>query len=74
MAERKSDIVIVGAGIAGCIAALALHPHYQVIVVDKLATAKDKVGECLPPATVEFSKSLTCCTYYKARNISLVTV
>ena len=58
MVERKSDIVIVGAGIAGCIAALALHPHYQVIVVDKLAAAKDKVGECLPPAASRILKKL----------------
>ncbi|MEJ6474148.1 NAD(P)/FAD-dependent oxidoreductase [Pseudoalteromonas piscicida] len=58
MTERKSDIVIVGAGIAGCIAALALCRHYDVVVVDKLAKAKSKVGECLPPAASRILKKL----------------
>lgn len=29
------DILIIGAGIAGCISAMFLHPHYSVYVVDK---------------------------------------
>ncbi|USD29498.1 FAD-dependent monooxygenase [Pseudoalteromonas sp. SCSIO 43201] len=58
MTKRKSDIVIVGAGIAGCILALALHPHYHVVVIDKQAQAQEKVGECLPPAASRVLRKL----------------
>ncbi|NOX91324.1 MAG: FAD-dependent monooxygenase [Gammaproteobacteria bacterium] len=46
-----TDIVIVGAGVGGCIAALALVPHFSVTLVDRQQTPAPRVGECLPPAT-----------------------
>ncbi|MFC3034023.1 NAD(P)/FAD-dependent oxidoreductase [Pseudoalteromonas fenneropenaei] len=44
------EIVIVGAGIGGCIAAIALAPYYRVMLIDKYAAPQAKVGECLAPA------------------------
>ncbi|WP_440055518.1 NAD(P)/FAD-dependent oxidoreductase [Pseudoalteromonas sp. T1lg65] len=59
MESVKADIVIVGAGIAGCIAALALCKKYRVVVIDKCAQAPEKVGECLPPAAARVLKKLS---------------
>ena len=42
--------MIMGGGIAGCIAAISLAPSYAVTLVDKLATPKDRIGESLAPA------------------------
>lgn len=39
-----------GGGIAGCIAAISLAPHYKVILVDKRITPNDRIGESLAPA------------------------
>lgn len=50
MAEHDTEILILGAGIAGCIAALALAPFYTVLVVDKETQPQAKAGECLAPA------------------------
>ena len=44
----ETQITIIGAGIAGCYAALALAPYFEVIIIDKLRDPKDKIGECLP--------------------------
>ncbi|MFT5164112.1 MAG: flavin-dependent dehydrogenase [Alteromonadaceae bacterium] len=44
------DIAIVGAGVAGCTAAIALCPTHKVILIDKQASPPPRVGECLPPA------------------------
>lgn len=50
MSEQQADIAIIGAGVGGCIAALALAQHYCVALIDKYQTPPPKVGECLPPA------------------------
>jgi flavin-dependent dehydrogenase len=54
----ETDIVIVGAGVAGCIAAIALSTNYSVLLVDKLSTPIPRVGECLPPAARRILKQL----------------
>lgn len=33
--KQEYDILIIGAGLAGCISAMHLHPHYKVCLVDK---------------------------------------
>lgn len=50
MAVYKRQIVILGAGIGGCIAALALAPFYSVLLIDQKATPEARVGECLAAA------------------------
>ncbi len=53
-----TNIAIIGAGVGGCIAALALAPHYSVTLIDKLATPEPRVGECLPPAALRILRRL----------------
>ncbi|WP_339899799.1 tryptophan 7-halogenase [uncultured Gilvimarinus sp.] len=48
MAAHSSDIVIIGSGIAGATAALALAPSARVTIIDKLAQPPARPGECLP--------------------------
>ena len=50
MADYNTQIVILGAGIGGCIAALALAPFYSVVLVDQQIEPQARVGECLAPA------------------------
>lgn len=47
---NTTQILVLGAGIGGCIAALALAPFYSVVLVDLHSVPKDRVGECLAPA------------------------
>lgn len=58
MSELKTDILIIGGGIAGCIAAISLVDFYQVTLVDKLAEPKDRIGESLAPAARRILKEL----------------
>lgn len=44
------DVLIVGAGPAGAIAALNLASTHQVLLVDKLNAPLPRIGEALPPA------------------------
>lgn len=50
MNNHKTEILIIGGGIAGCIAAISLADTYNVSIVDKLETPPEKVGESLAPA------------------------
>jgi flavin-dependent dehydrogenase len=52
------DVVIIGAGVAGCIAAIALAKSYDVVLIDKLDQPIERIGECLPPATRRILKRL----------------
>ena len=54
----ETEIVIIGAGIAGCIAAMALAPSHQVVLIDKLDTPLDRIGECWPEAASRILKKL----------------
>ena len=44
------DVAIIGAGVAGCVAAIALSPTHNVVLIDKMAEPPERIGECLPPA------------------------
>jgi len=48
--DKETDVLIIGAGIAGCIMALALCSRYSVTLIDKHASPQPKPGESLPPA------------------------
>jgi flavin-dependent dehydrogenase len=54
----QTQVVIIGAGIGGCIAALALAPHYSVTLIDKELTPQNKVGESLAPAASKILNKL----------------
>jgi flavin-dependent dehydrogenase len=44
------DVVIVGAGPAGALAAVVLSPTHRVTVVEARASPRSRIGESLPPA------------------------
>jgi flavin-dependent dehydrogenase len=59
--DRDADIVIVGAGPAGCAAALALRqsaPELRTILIEASAAPRRKVGEILPAAGVAMLRQL----------------
>ena len=45
-----TDVLIVGAGPAGAVAALNLSSMHRVLLVDHLAKPVIRIGESLPPA------------------------
>ncbi len=46
----RADVLILGAGPAGTIAALNLAAQYRVLLVDRVAVPANRIGESLPPA------------------------
>ncbi|WCT10322.1 NAD(P)/FAD-dependent oxidoreductase [Mucilaginibacter jinjuensis] len=52
------DIAIIGGGVAGCTAAIALAKFYSVVLIDKLEEPPIRIGECLAPATRRILKQL----------------
>ncbi|MEE3998765.1 tryptophan 7-halogenase [Tenacibaculum sp. FZY0031] len=53
-----TDILIIGGGIAGCIAAISLVNYYNVTIVDKQLEPVDRIGESLAPAAQRILKEL----------------
>lgn len=62
MSTQKTDILIIGGGIAGCIAAISLVDSYRVTLVDKLTESKERIGESLAPAAQRILKELNLLT------------
>ncbi|WP_435263169.1 NAD(P)/FAD-dependent oxidoreductase [Tenacibaculum sp. nBUS_03] len=56
--DHKTEILIIGAGIAGCIAAISLAEEYNVTLMDKQITPSDRIGESLAPASQRIFKKL----------------
>lgn len=56
--ETSTDILIIGGGIAGCIAAIALADTHKVTIIDKLNQPTDRIGESLAPAAQRILKAL----------------
>lgn len=52
------DIAIIGGGVAGCTASIALSQWYKVAVIDKLNEPIERIGECLAPAARRILKRL----------------
>ncbi|CAL2108682.1 Dehydrogenase [Tenacibaculum sp. 190524A02b] len=55
---QETEIVIIGGGIAGCIAALSLADTFKVTIIDKLEKPMERVGESLAPAAQRILKQL----------------
>ncbi len=53
-----TEIVIIGGGIAGCIAAISLANKYKITIVDKLLKPIDRIGESLAPASQRIFREL----------------
>ena len=58
MIHLKTDILIIGGGIAGCIAAISLANTHRVVLVDKNKEPNDRIGESLAPAAQRILKQL----------------
>lgn len=58
MTKIKTDILIIGGGIAGCIAAISLVNTHTVTLIDKLEEPKERIGESLAPAAQRILKEL----------------
>lgn len=56
--KEKTTIVIIGGGIAGCIAAIAASSLYHVVLIDKQAEPQQRIGECLPAVASRIFKKL----------------
>jgi len=65
--DAKNSVVIIGAGVAGCIAALALCDSYKVTLIDKSASPEERIGECLAPAARRILKQLNLLTEFESR-------
>jgi flavin-dependent dehydrogenase len=63
--ENEVDIVIIGAGVAGCTAAIALARSYSVVLVDQLSEPVERIGECLPPAGRRILKQLDLLEHFE---------
>lgn len=58
MKNIETDIVIIGAGVAGCVAALALSDRFSVTLIDIDTIPPPKVAESLPPAAERLLEQL----------------
>ncbi|WP_428740518.1 NAD(P)/FAD-dependent oxidoreductase [Tenacibaculum sp.] len=56
--NSTTDILILGGGIAGCIAAISLVKDYNVTLLDKQLEPVDRIGESLAPAAQRILKEL----------------
>lgn len=56
--NKEVDIAIIGGGVAGCTAAIALAGLYNVVLLDQTDSPPRRIGECLPPATRRILKRL----------------
>lgn len=50
MVDYQCDVAIIGAGVAGCVAAIALASVCQVLLLDRWDQPPARIGECLPAA------------------------
>ncbi|WP_299158634.1 tryptophan 7-halogenase [uncultured Tenacibaculum sp.] len=58
MIHLETDILIIGGGIAGCIAAISLANTHRVILIDKNKEPNERIGESLAPAAQRILKQL----------------
>jgi len=64
----RPHVVILGAGVAGCIAALALLPSHRVTLLERQREPGSRPGECLPAAAQRILRPLGLWEEFKAQN------
>src|SRR5690606_41851605 len=69
--HTETDVLVIGAGIAGCIAAISLSDRYRITLIDKLAGPVDRIGESLVPAARRILKKLNLLTDVQDTNADL---
>lgn len=55
---KDIDVFILGAGPAGCSAALNLSPFFKVMMIDRKTSPQPRAGESLPPAANKLLKDM----------------
>jgi flavin-dependent dehydrogenase len=71
--RRRFDVIIIGAGIAGCATALALlqqSPHLSVLLLERRSSTPQpfRIGETLPPQAMTLLQQLNLLTQFRLRN------
>jgi len=66
------DVIIIGAGIAGCATALALrqqHPHLSILLLERRKNTPQplRIGETLPPQAMTLLQQLDLLTQFRLR-------
>ena len=61
------EVFILGAGPAGCCAALNLAPFYRTLLIDRCSTPKPRTGESLPPAANKLLRDMGLLDEFKRR-------
>ena len=61
------DVFILGAGPAGCCAALHLAPFYRTLLIDHNARPKPRAGESLPPAANKLLRDMGLLAEFKGQ-------
>ncbi|SHE65618.1 NAD(P)/FAD-dependent oxidoreductase [Pedobacter caeni] len=56
--DKEVDIAIIGGGVAGCTAAMALADSYSIMLIDQTDSPPERIGECLAPAARRILKRL----------------
>ncbi|MBY5958641.1 NAD(P)/FAD-dependent oxidoreductase [Membranicola marinus] len=56
--HAKTDLLVIGAGVAGCLTAISLADQYDVTLIDQLSEPSDRIGESLAPAAQRILKQL----------------
>ncbi|NKJ37364.1 flavin-dependent dehydrogenase [Rhizobium sp. SG570] len=59
MNDVNVDCLVIGAGVAGCSAALALCAQHSVVIIDRLAEPVPRIGETLPASAERMIRRLT---------------
>ena len=56
--KTETELLVIGAGIAGCIVAIALAEEYKVTLIDQSTEPENRIGESLAPAAGRILKQL----------------